>query len=162
MQVPVFLTRHVFVKVVPAGTISLSAIVTSATKAALLVQSGELVGRGVSGVGVALASTDGVSVAVGLSVAVATRVSVTVGATGVAVSVGDCLPQAEVINTRKRKTTSNFSLIKASLLFSNGAGRQFHYIHKSDKKTFFQENESCNLSAQGEFSFMKFYRDPLA
>ena len=55
---------------------SLSATVTSATKAALLVQSAGLVGMGVSGVAVAvLASADGVgcaSVAVGASVAVAT------------------------------------------------------------------------------------------
>jgi len=70
-QVPVFLMRHVFVKAVPEGIMSLSAMVTSWTKAALLVQSGGLVGMGVSGVEVALACTEGVSVAVGASVAVA-------------------------------------------------------------------------------------------
>jgi hypothetical protein len=121
-------------------------MVTSATNAALLVQSGELVGMGVSGVEVALASTGGISVAAGVSVAVATRVSVKVGVT---VSAGVCAPQAEVINTRKRKTTGKFFLIQTSFLFfSNGGGRQFHYIHKSDKKTTFQKTGSGIWNAE--------------
>jgi hypothetical protein len=99
-------------------------MVTSATKAALLVQSGELVGMGVSGVGVTLACADGVSVAVGTSVAVAARVSVSITA-GAAVSTGDCAPHAEVINTTKRKTTSMFFLIKASILFETAKKDNF-------------------------------------
>jgi hypothetical protein len=107
MQVPVFLTRQVFVKVVPEGILLLSGMVTSATKAALLVQSGELVGMGVSGMGVELACTDGVFVAVGIWVSVKV---------GVMVSTEVRVPQAEVINTRKRKITSNFFLMGTSFL----------------------------------------------
>jgi hypothetical protein len=139
MQVPVFLTRQVFVKLVPAGTISLSAMVTSATKAALLVQSGELVGMGVSGVAVALACADGVSVAVvmtvGASVAIAARVSVTVGT---AVSAGDRAPQAEVINTTKRQTTNNFFLIKTSIQFETAEEDNF-IIYKKYEKNIIQK-----------------------
>jgi hypothetical protein len=114
---------------------SLSATVTSATKAALLVQSGALVGMGVSGVDVALSGAGRISVAVGLAVAVAC-VSVWVGVTTSAVGFA---PQAEVSITRKRKTISKFFLIKTSLSGKNGEGRQFHYIQKQDEKTIFQK-----------------------
>jgi hypothetical protein len=103
-------------------------MVTSATKAARLVQSGELVGMGVSGVVVALTWTDGVSVAVGASIAVAARVSVSITA-GTAVSTGDCAPHAEVINTTKRKTTSDFFLIKTSILFE-ATKKDYFIIYK--------------------------------
>ena len=64
----------------------LSSTVTSETKAALLVQSAGLVGMGVSGVGVALACSSGVSVAtiaMVASVAGAAWVSVSVKRDGV-------------------------------------------------------------------------------
>jgi hypothetical protein len=95
------------------------------TKAALFVQSAGLVGMGVSGVVVALASTDGVdgvSAAVGASVTVATRVS---GVIGTAVSMGACVPQAGIVHTRKIKTTSNFFLIKTSFLFETAEEDNF-------------------------------------
>ena len=69
MQVPLLLTRQVFVKLIPASTLVLSGIVTSITKDALFVQSGIFVGRGVSAV--AVNSGNGVakvSVAIGVSV----------------------------------------------------------------------------------------------
>jgi hypothetical protein len=145
MQVPVFLTRQVFVKSVLAGTISLSAMVTSATNAALFVQSGKLVGMGVSGVAAALASVGGISaVAVGASVATAGWVAVGGGA---AVSTGVCVPQAEVIDTRKRKTTVKFFIIQTSFVLLNGEGRQFYYIHKSDEKITFQKIGSAIRNA---------------
>ena len=50
MQVPVFAIRHVLVKIVPPAITVLSGIVTSATKEALFVQLGSLVGLGGSGV----------------------------------------------------------------------------------------------------------------
>jgi hypothetical protein len=93
---------------------SLSEMVTSATKAALLVQSAVLVGIGVSGVRVALACSGGDSVRVGDSVAGGACVAVGVGA---AVSTGVCALQAEIINTRKRKTTSKFFFITTSFLY---------------------------------------------
>jgi hypothetical protein len=92
---------------------SLSAMVTSVTKAALLMQSAGLVGMGVSGVGVMLACAEGVSVVADASVAVAAWVAVRVGA---AVSTAVCPPQAEISNTRKRKTTGKFFLIQTSFL----------------------------------------------
>jgi hypothetical protein len=116
MQVPVFLTRHVFVKVVPDGTLLLSGMVTSATNEAPLVQSKVFVGMGVSGVEVELASTPSVSVAVGASVgvAVAIRVSVRVGVT---VSAGAFAPQAEIMNITKRKIVSSVFFMGNSFLF---------------------------------------------
>jgi hypothetical protein len=67
--------RQVLVKVVPPATFVLSGIVTSATKVALLVQSGELVGMDASTVGVA--GVAGVSVSAGVSVKAAVGSSVT-------------------------------------------------------------------------------------
>jgi hypothetical protein len=91
-------------------------MVTSATKDALLVHPGELVGMGVSGVDVGLACVDGVSVAVGASVAVdvGARVCVMVGVT---VSTGARAPQAEVINAIKMKITSDFFLMETSFSY---------------------------------------------
>jgi hypothetical protein len=60
--------RHVLVKVELEATLLLSGNVTSATKAALLVQSGEFVGRGV-GVKVTLAASGGDSVVAGIFMA---------------------------------------------------------------------------------------------
>jgi hypothetical protein len=112
----------------------LSGMVTSATKAALLVQFGSLVGTGVSGVGGTLTCADGVFVAAGIWVAAVT--SVFAGVDGVKVSTGDCAPQAESVIARQTKLTSNIFLIKTSFSFLNSGGRQFHYIHKMIKKTF--------------------------
>jgi len=111
-----------------------SGMVTSAIKEALFVQSGELVGMGVSGVEVAPDSADGVSVAVGALVAVdvATRVSVVVGVT---VSTGARAPQAEVINTIKRKITSDFFLMETPSTIKL-QGRQSHYIQKAVEKPY--------------------------
>lgn len=94
MQVPVFFTRQVFVKGELALIGLLSGIVTSSTKLALLVQSGELVGMGVSAVG-ALVSSVGCGVAVGVRLAVGAEVSV--GA-DVAVSVAGCVPHDTTVN----------------------------------------------------------------
>src|SRR6186997_416808 len=79
MQVPVLLTRQVFVKGVPATMGVLSGMVTSVTNAALLVQLASLVGRGVSGV-------EGVPG--GSSVAVGDNSTATVAWTGASVTVG--------------------------------------------------------------------------
>jgi hypothetical protein len=90
-------------------------MVTSATKDALFVQPGALVGMGVCGVEVALASTEGVSVAVGgasVTVSVGAAVSV-MGA--VAASVGACAPQAEVSRTTKSKIALNVFFMQTSL-----------------------------------------------
>jgi len=111
--------RHVFVNVELAGTLLLSGTVTSATKTALFVQSGEFVGMGVSGVGVELPCLDGVSVATG--VPLATIVSVASAAwvpimVDVTVSTGSCMPQAEANSARKRITASNLFLIETSFL----------------------------------------------
>ena len=125
--------RQVFVKSVLGAMSSLSAMVTSATKAALLVQSGGLVGMGVSGVGVALACVEGTSVAVGISTKTAVWVAVGVGA---AVSTGACVPQAEVINTRKRKTSAKFVLIRVSFLDKTAEGDNFIIYTKATKSTF--------------------------
>jgi hypothetical protein len=108
-------------------------MVTSATKAALLVQSGGLVGMGVSGVGVALACAEGISVAVGISIKTAVWVAVGVGA---AVSTGACAPQAEVINTRKRKTSAKFFLIRVSFLDKTAEGDNFIIYTKAARNTF--------------------------
>jgi hypothetical protein len=110
--VPVFLTRQVFIKVAPEATILLSAKVTSATKAALLMQPGGLVGIGVSGVEVALACADGVSVAMDASVTITAWVAVRVGA---AVSTGVCALQAEITNAKNIKITSKIFFIKTPL-----------------------------------------------
>jgi hypothetical protein len=111
-------------------------MVKSATNAALLVQSAVLVGMGVSGVGVGLSYTGGDTVEVGDAVTAVGWVAVPVGT---AVSIGVCFPQAEVINTRKRKTTSKFFLMQASFLFSNSGGRQFIIYTKRMKKNIFQK-----------------------
>jgi hypothetical protein len=113
----VFLTRQVFVKVELAGTMLLSEIVTSVTKTALLVQSGGLVGMGVSGVGVWLGCSNGGSMAVGASVVAAAWVCVG-GAVAVAVSAGVGVLHAEINNIKKRQITSNILFIKNLLSIS--------------------------------------------
>ena len=133
MQVPVLLMRHVLVKAVPPATLVLSGIVTSATKEALLVQSGALVGRDGSTVGVcaasgvddvAVADTSGeggadVSVIAGGSVtdtsAVATGDSVAVT---VAVSTSACPPpQADKTSAIRAVTTNSFLIIFSLLCY---------------------------------------------
>jgi len=142
MQVPVFLTRQVFVKFCAGRHTAIIRNSHIRDEAALLVQSGELVGMGVSGVGVAIACT------VGVFVAVATRVSVKVGVT---VSTEVRAPQAEVINTRKRKITSNFIPHDYLLFIFIDRGKQFHYIHKMMKKNIFQKEGVMSLG--GEFAY---------
>src|SRR6266498_2116584 len=126
MQVPVLLTRQVLVKVVPPATLVLSGMVTSATNEALLMQSGTLVGRDGSRVGVCATSgvaevavaevsgggTVNVSARTGASVldisAVATGLSVTVT---VAVSAGACPLQADKTSASRAVTTNSFLII---------------------------------------------------
>jgi tetratricopeptide (TPR) repeat protein len=145
------------VKDVLAGMISLSATVTSVTKAALLTQSAGLVGMRGCVVGVSLACAVGVSVpsgalvAVGVSVVAAAWVFVWVDA---AVSTGACAPQADIISTRKIRVTGKFFLIKTSFLFLNGGGEQFHYIHKSSKKSTFSGLE-VEFEMQCKITFMR-------
>ena len=127
MQVPVLLTRQVFVKIVPPATLVLSGMVTSATKEALLVQSGTLVGRDRSVVGVSAAAEGVVDVAVAeVSGSGALDVSVTAGAsvmdisavaTGpsvavtVAVSAAACPLQADETSASRAVTTNSFLII---------------------------------------------------
>ena len=132
MHVPVFLTRQVLVKIVLATTLLLSGIVTSVTKDALLVQSGELVGKGVAETEVALACTDGVSVGVCVTVGVSVTVSVAVTTilavvVGVLVSVRVCGAQAEVNKIIKRKIARNIFFMETSCDFYPSK-RLFHYI----------------------------------
>jgi len=113
MQVPVLLIRQVLVNASPALTLLLSGMVTSATKDALLVQSGALVGRGGSGVAEGVSGLAGDSVAAGASVAgtsvaVEVWISVEVGAGGDSV---DCPLQAERITVNSKVTLNSFLII---------------------------------------------------
>src|SRR5436309_2696837 len=122
MQVPLLLTRQVFVKLIPASTLVLSGIVTSITKDALFVQSGIFVGRGVSAV--AVNSGNGVakvSVAIGVSVIWAGKsvwvgdwVSVDVDMAGCAVA---CGLQLERITVISEATMNSFLIILTSSSF---------------------------------------------
>jgi hypothetical protein len=119
--------RHVLVKVVPPATLVLSGMVTSATKEALLVQSGALVGRDGSTVGdCAAAGVDWVAVAeisgeAGADVSVIAGGSVmetgavvagTSVAVTVAVSASACpLPQADKTSAIRAVTTNSFLII---------------------------------------------------
>src|SRR5262245_32439755 len=107
MQVPVLLTRQVLVKVVPPATLVLAGMVTSATKEALLVQSGALAGWSVPTVGVTVNGVEEVAVAeasdgvVSVSIAGGSVAGMEVVATGavvavtVAVSTAACPLQAD-------------------------------------------------------------------
>jgi len=111
-------------------------MVTSVTKDALLVQSDELVGKGVTGVKVALACTDGVSVALGVSVSVSVAVTTIVTVmVSVLVSAEACSPQAEVSKIIKGKITRNIFLMETSFDFYTSE-RQFHYIQNAVEKPF--------------------------
>ena len=104
MQVPVFVTRQVLVKVVSPTISVLSGMVTSVTNEALLVQPGSLVGLGGSGVAVnsgrVVDVTDDPVVAV-VPVAVGLVTRITIGSTKVGVddSAEDWLLHAERIMT---------------------------------------------------------------
>jgi hypothetical protein len=90
MQVPVLLTRQVLAKGVPATMGVLSGMVTSVTKAALLVQFGSLVGLGVVGVEVVPGGDCVPAVAV-VSVVVGVAACVTGASVGAVVAVGACV-----------------------------------------------------------------------
>src|SRR6266487_3571787 len=125
MQVPLLLTRQVFVKLIPASTLVLSGIVTSITKDALFVQSGIFVGRGVSAVGVNCADvasavsvfvTKGVSVFdVGDSISVGVCVSEEGVTAGPAVA---CGLQPESINVINKGTMNSLLIILTSFCVS--------------------------------------------
>jgi hypothetical protein len=98
---------------------------------------------GVSGVGVALARSSGVSVAtiaMVASVAGAAWVSVSVGVTA---STEACAPQAEVINTRKREIACNFFLMETSYLSKKRQMKAISLYTKNDAKTVFQKTGFC-------------------
>jgi hypothetical protein len=123
MHVPVFLICQVLVKALPASTTLLSGIVTSATKDALFVQPGSLVGLGAEDVAVTSGVADGaattsVAPVTGASVAGA-AVAIDDGAVGdgTAVSVEACPPQAESVNAINKVITDSFFAIM-NLLYS--------------------------------------------
>jgi hypothetical protein len=96
-------------------------MVTSVTNEALFVQSGKLVGRGGSDVGVNVGGTvevtTGVSVTSGGSVSVApvigiANVSV---AGGIDVSAGAAVPQAETIKNNSKNVATSFLFISTSI-----------------------------------------------
>jgi hypothetical protein len=120
MQVPVFLTRQVFVKVVPAPIAVLSGMVTSATNAALFVQSGALVGMGVPDVGVESGCVVEAEVSVamefsGAGVSVAAGASVSVGLEA-GDSVDVCPPQAASVIAINDITINSFLIILNSFI----------------------------------------------
>jgi len=131
MQVPVLLTRQVLVNFVPPAIFVLSGMVTSATKEALLVQSGALVGRDVPTVGVAVNGVEDVTVAEvsagnGVNVSVVTGASVMeISAVGtwvsvsvngdVAVAAGTCPLQADRASVIRAVTMNSFLIILSLL-----------------------------------------------
>src|SRR5688572_2437464 len=116
--------RQVLVNVEPPATVLLSGMVTSATKEALFVQSGGLVGAGVPTVAVSDGSVADVSV-VATSVETETDTSVAVVAAGVSVvvatggvfevataaGVGDWVPHAENNKADTEAITTSFLFI---------------------------------------------------
>jgi hypothetical protein len=117
MHVPVFLTAQVLVKMDVARTELLSGTVTSATKDALFVQSGELVGLGVAGVAVTVGGAAGVSRETSASVDVGAVVSVdgaVVAATGGVASSEGLTPQPVSSIAVDTMTTMAFRIISTS------------------------------------------------
>ncbi len=96
--------RHVFVKVSPGLNAVASGTLTSATKAAESVQSGELVGAGESGVCVT-----GTGVVVCVTSCCTTAVDV--GATGVDVGAGDGVGDALLPQAASRKDIDKIPLM---------------------------------------------------
>src|SRR5512140_3926895 len=113
--------RQVLVKILPPATFVSSGTVISATKDALLVQSGGLVGATVPTVGVALAGVP-LGWAVSVSVAAGAAVVTAIAAAGwvsvaASVAVGEAPRplQADKVNTINRVTMNSFLVIRSLL-----------------------------------------------